>query len=129
MVSANGIGLYLADHPVELTHPMMVVKGNFLVPVSTVDRYLASRTVVDGQRIQFEFPDREILMEFDSEIAYVDGAPHQDGCFPSDQSLWRGNGAFKVYNRRLRLRLIFDPNDLALKIPISERLEGYWRLS
>ena len=124
MVSANGIGLYLADHPVELTHPMMVVKGNFLVPVSTVDRYLASRTVVDGQRIQFEFPDREILMEFDSEIAYVDGAPRRMDVSPVISPSGEVMVPLRFIIDVLGLRLVFDPNDLALKIPISERLEG-----
>ncbi len=111
--------LFVGSEEVELKHPLMMINGNFMIPVGVFERYLGAEVNTSPEGIELVFTDQTILMQLQVESAQVDGKP-----FKLDVSPQLVEGEVVVPIRfianRLGLSLIFDQEIMGLRLVPSK---------
>lgn len=69
--------LFVGDEEVNLQHPLVMINGNYMIPLWVFEEHLGAEVQVNGDSIRLQFSDQTILMELNSENAQVDGRNHK----------------------------------------------------
>lgn len=69
--------LFVGDDEVILKHPMLMINGNFMIPLWVFEAYLGADVEVSGDTILMVFDDQTILMQVGVESAQVGGQTYK----------------------------------------------------
>lgn len=113
--SEAALKLFVGSEEVELRHPLMMINGNFMIPVDVFERYLGANVNASLEGIELVFPDQTILMQLEVESAQVDGKAYKLDVSPQ---LVEGEIVVPVrfIANRLGLSLIFDQDIMGLRL-------------
>ena len=71
--SQAALKLYVEDEEVQLKHDLVVINGNYMIPLWVFAEHLDAEIQVDDTRFQIIFADQTIEMQLGAETALVDG--------------------------------------------------------
>lgn len=113
--SEAALRLFVGSEEVELKHPLMMINGNFMIPVGVFERYLGAEVHVSPEGIELVFPDQTILMQLEVESAQVDGKQYNLDVAPQ---LVEGEVVVPILfmANRLGLRVVFDQDIMGMRL-------------
>ena len=105
--SDAALRLFVGQDEVALKNSLVMINGNFMIPVSVFADYLGAEVKTTEQDIEMVFSDQTILMQLEDESAQVDGKPYKLEVAPQ---LIEGEIVVPVrfIANRLGLSLVFD---------------------
>lgn len=71
--SQAALKLYVEDEEVQLKHDLVMINGNYMIPLWVFAEHLDAEIQVDDTRFQIIFADQTIEMQLGAETALVDG--------------------------------------------------------
>lgn len=117
--SDAALRLFVGQDEVALKNSLVMINGNFMIPVSVFADYLGAEVKTTEQDIEMVFSDQTILMQLEDESAQVDGKPYKLEVAPQ---LIEGEIVVPVrfIANRLGLSLVFDQDIMGLRLEASK---------
>lgn len=129
--SDAALKLFVGGEEVQLKHPLVMINGNFMIPVDVFGAYFGAEVKIDAssENIELVFvgqstADQTILMQLGIESALVDGKQYKLDVAPQ---LLEGEIVVPVrfIANRLGLSLVFDQEIMGLRLePPGESTAG-----
>lgn len=69
--------LYVEDEEVQLQNDLVLINGNFMIPLWVFAEHLGAETAVHGSQLEIKFEDQTVQMQLDVETALVDGREYK----------------------------------------------------
>ena len=112
--------LFVGDDEVALENSLVMMNGNFMIPIWVFEEYLGAEVLATDGNIHMVFGDQNILMQLGKESAQVDGKTHQLDVAPQ---LIEGELVIPllfIANQR-GWSLLFDQNIMAFRLEPSQK--------
>lgn len=121
--SNAALRLFVGPDEVELKHSLVMINGNFMIPVSVFADHLGAEVNIAEPDIELVFSDQTILMQLENESAQVEGKSYKLEVAPQ---LMDGEIVVPIrfIANRLGLSLVFDQDIMGLRLepPRESRL-------
>lgn len=113
--SEAALKLFVGSDEVELKHPLVMINGNFMIPVDIFSEYLGAEVNTTPEEIELVFADQTILMQLGVESAQVDGMMYKLDVAPQ---FVEGEIVVPIrfISNRLGLSLVFDQDIMGLRL-------------
>lgn len=72
-LSQASLKLFVEDQEVQLKHDLVMINGNYMIPLWVFSEYLGAEIQVNGSQLELRFEDQTIQMQIGAEFALVDG--------------------------------------------------------
>ena len=73
-LSEASLKLYVENEEVQLKHDLVMINGNYMIPLWVFAEHLGAEIEIDGDRIQVDFDDQSIGMQLGVDTAQVNGS-------------------------------------------------------
>ncbi len=113
--SEASLKLFVENSEVELKHPLVMINGNFMIPIWVFQEHLGAKIDSSANGMQIVFDDQTILMQLDVESAQVDGETYRLDVAPQ---LIEGEIVvpLRFIADRRGFSLIFDQDVMGLRV-------------